>query len=615
MTAVYIQNRSPHRILKSMISEEAFFGKKPSVEHLRIFRCPVYIHVPKDKMKKLEPSGKKGIFVGYSDTSKAYRIYVPSQQKIEINRDVTFDEKIAFKKSIEDPIDSNDEEEYEDPKEESTCSPKDPSEEPDQPLEPVEPVVVPRNQKRLAWLESTLQEAERHKAPSGTFRESKRPKRFSSYATLMTSLVNAEPSTFEEAVKKKEWKEAMVEEYQSIMKNDVWEIVPRPEGKSVVTSKWVSKIKHAVDGSIDKYKARFVARGFSQQEGEDYDETFAPVARYTSIGAIISLATSMGWSLHQMDVKTAFLNGVIEEEVYIEKPQGFEVHPRETHVCRLKKALYGLKQAPRAWYARIDSYLTRLVFSKSYADPNLYYKVVNDAPMILLLYVDDLFMTGAESLIIQCKKELASEFDMKDLGLMHYYLGLEVWQKRGEILRYASNSDVKLHGFTDSDWAGSVDDRKSTSSICFSLGFAMISWASRKQKFVALNTAEAEYIAACDACTEATWLRKMVFGLFDQVLDSTVIHCDNQSCMKLSENPVFHDRLKHIEIKYYFLHDKVQKGEVILQYTSIDEQTTDILMKPLSKIKFVYLRDKLGLMEISPLVEREEMTSSIGREC
>jgi hypothetical protein len=150
-----------------------------------------------------------------------------------------------------------------------------------------------------------------------------------------------------------------MEEYQSIMENNVWEIVSRSERKSVVTSKCVYKIKHAVDGSIDKYKERFVAKGFSQQEGEDYDETFSVVARYTSIRAIISLATSMGWSLHQMDVKTAFLNGVIEEEVYIEKPQGFEVHPRETHVCRLKKALYGLKQAPRAWYARIDSYLTR----------------------------------------------------------------------------------------------------------------------------------------------------------------------------------------------------------------------------------------------------------------
>jgi hypothetical protein len=134
-----------------------------------------------------------------------------------------------------------------------------------------------------------------------------------------------------------------------------------------------------------------------------------------------------------MDVKTTFLNGTIEEEVYIEQPQGFEVHSRDTHVCKLKKALYGLKQAPRAWYARIDNYLIRLGFSKSHADLNLYYKVVNNATVILLLYVDDLFLTGAESLITQCKKELASEFDMKYLGLMHYYLGLEVWQKRGEV--------------------------------------------------------------------------------------------------------------------------------------------------------------------------------------
>jgi hypothetical protein len=159
---------------------------------------------------------------------------------------------------------------------------------------------------------------------------------------------------------------------------------------------------------------RFVARWFSQQEGEDYDETFALVSKY-----MISLAASMGWILHQMDVKITFLNGVIEEEVYIDKPQGFEVHPKETHVCRLKKVLYGLMQDPRAWYARIDSYLTRLGFSKSHAHPNLYYKVENNAPVILLLYVDDMFLTGAEPLIIQCKKELSTEFDMKDIGIIH----------------------------------------------------------------------------------------------------------------------------------------------------------------------------------------------------
>jgi hypothetical protein len=158
MTVVYVHNRSSHQILKNMTLEEAFSGKKSIVEHLRIFGCPVYTHVPKEKRKKLEPSGKKGKFIGYSESSKAYRIYVPGQQKVEINRDVKFDEKIGFRKSIEDSIDPNDEEEHEGPKEETTCSPK-------------------------------------H--------------------------LNVEPSTFEEAVKKKEWKEAMLEEYQSIMKNDV----------------------------------------------------------------------------------------------------------------------------------------------------------------------------------------------------------------------------------------------------------------------------------------------------------------------------------------------------------------------------------------------------------
>jgi len=129
----------------------------------------------------------------------------------------------------------------------------------------------------------------------------------------MTKLLDEVPTTFEEAIQKEHWKEAMMEEHQSIMKNEVWEIVPRPKEKSMVTSKWVYKIKHAEDGSVHKYKAIFVARGFSQKEGEDYDETFASVARYTSIRAIISLVASMGWNLDQMDVKTFFLNGAIEE--------------------------------------------------------------------------------------------------------------------------------------------------------------------------------------------------------------------------------------------------------------------------------------------------------------
>src|SRR5713226_5080227 len=153
-----------------------------------------------------------------------------------------------------------------------------------------------------------------------------------------------------------------------------------------------------------------------------------PLARYTSIRSVLALATVMKWKIHQMDVKTTFLNGVVEEEVYVEKPLSFETHDRESHVCRLKKSLYGLKQAPRTWYGRIDNFLSSLGFTKSKADSNLYCKVEDGNPVMLLLYVDDLFVTGTDGLIIDTKRKLAAEFKMKDLGMMHYFLGMEVWQ-------------------------------------------------------------------------------------------------------------------------------------------------------------------------------------------
>jgi hypothetical protein len=132
--------------------------------------------------------------------------------------------------------------------------------------------------------------------------------------------------------------------------------------------------------------------------------------------------------------------------------------------------------------------------------------------------------------------------------------------------------------------------------MCFILVSTMISWGRRKQKSVALITTEVEYIVACETCTEVIWLRKLISDLFDQIPESIIIHCDNQSCIRLSEHPVFHERSKHIEIKYYFIQYKVQEGEVNLEYISIDEQTTDILTKPLSRIKFAYFREKMGIM-------------------
>jgi hypothetical protein len=442
-TTVYVQNRLSHNELGFKTPEEMFSRKKPEVSHLKIFGCPVFIHIPKEKRNKLDPSGKNGIFVGYCEASKAFKIYIPGHHHIEINRDVTFDEDATLKKSRRCQLEEVYEEEpvaprvaesvrevprVAEPVKEVIASPDEEILEDHDIVEFQEPPQMTISHKiKPAWAGELIQDGEKYGVPEGTTRQVKRPKPFSSYMVLMCDLLEKEPTFFEEVIHKKEWADAMTEDYQSIIKNDVWEIVPRSKSKDVVSSKWLFKIKHVANGSIEKYKERFVARGFSQKEGIDYEETFAHVARYTSIRTIIALAAKMKWKLHPMDVKTAFLNGVIEEEVYIEQPQGFEVEDRKTDVWKLKKALYRLKQAPRAWYGRIDSFLTSLGFTKSKADSNLYFKVMNDESMILLLYVDDLFLTGEETLITECKKKLASLFEMKDLGLMHYFLGLELW--------------------------------------------------------------------------------------------------------------------------------------------------------------------------------------------
>eukprot|EP00253_Pinus_taeda_P005187 PITA_05187 len=184
---------------------------------------------------------------------------------------------------------------------------------------------------------------------------------------LVGECVATEPSSSEEAVQQPIWVDVMVEECDSIMRNSVWDVVPRLGDKSVVTSRWIYKVKQAADGNIEKHKARFFARGFSQVEGIEYDESFAPVARYSSIRSILALSAQMGWKIHQMDVKTTFLNGEIEEEVYIEQPEGFETFDRD------------------------------------------------------------------DELIKSCKKDLAREFEMKDMGLMHYFLGMKVWPRDGEV--------------------------------------------------------------------------------------------------------------------------------------------------------------------------------------
>jgi hypothetical protein len=218
---------------------------------------------------KLEPSRKKDTFVGYSETSKAYRIYVPGKKYVEVSRDVTFHEEVAFCRSKELPCDTKEQEAPSLEPSDSQLSGEQRQEAKEPSMDPIRDSIEcslekPPSKRKPAWCREILKEAEKHAAPKGTFRESRKPDKYSGLIAQLNLVIDSKPSTFDEATKHKVWKDAMIEEYESILRNYVWEVVPRPQGKSVVTSKWIYKIKHAADSSIEKFKARFVARGFSK---------------------------------------------------------------------------------------------------------------------------------------------------------------------------------------------------------------------------------------------------------------------------------------------------------------------------------------------------------------
>jgi hypothetical protein len=223
------------------------------------------------------------------------------------------------------------------------------------------------------------------------------------------------------------WEATMQEEYDSLLENQTWDLVPLPPGRKLVRCKWVYRTKREADGQVRRYKERLVAKGFQQIHGIDYDETFSPVANMDSIRLVLAIATAKGWEVHQMDVKNDFLHNDISEEIYMEQPHGF-IH-NSSLVCRLKKSLYGLKQTPRAWYEKMDSYLLSHDFVRCKSDCNVYMLRTTDSLMILVLYVDDLLITGSSaSTIVVVKDILHDRFSMTDMGPLHFFLGLEISQ-------------------------------------------------------------------------------------------------------------------------------------------------------------------------------------------
>jgi hypothetical protein len=235
------------------------------------------------------------------------------------------------------------------------------------------------------------------------------------------------PTNYRSALADANWRVAMTHEYQALIDNGTWRLVPQPPGANIVSGKWIYTRKYHSDGTLNRHKARWVVRGNNQQASIDYDETFSPVVKPATIRTVLSLAASRAWPFHQLDVKNAFLHGHLEETVYCQQPPGFVDPAAPDHVCLLQKSLYGLKQAPGAWYQRFAAFLRQLGFVASTSDTSLFVYKEGAQIAYLLLYVDDIILTASSSTLLQhIMAKLNSEFAMTDLGDLHHFLGIAV---------------------------------------------------------------------------------------------------------------------------------------------------------------------------------------------
>ncbi|KAM3297166.1 hypothetical protein ACQJBY_039175 [Aegilops geniculata] len=450
----------------------------------------------------------------------------------------------------------------------------------------------------------------------------------------------------------------MSEEFAALRHTNTWVLVPRPPGVNIVGCKWIFKTKHRPDGSVDKHKARLVARGFTQQQGIDYGDTFSPVVKPTTVRLVLSLAVSRGWCLRQID-----------------------------------RSIYGLKQSPRAWYARL------LGFVPSKADASLFIFSHGAIQIYMLVYVDDIVIAGSTPHVVDCLvQSLSASFPIKDLGRLEYFLGLEAsfhsggmtltqkkyaldllhrvnmenckststplatseslsrhsgallsiddsfryrsivgalqyltltrpdisfavnkvcqflsqptqvhWEAVKRILRYIKGTlDTGLRIrksrftgvsiFTDADWAGCVDDRRSTSGFAVFVGPNLISWSSKKQPTVSRSSTEAEYKALANGAAEAIWIDTVLTELGVTRQRTPILWCDNLGATYLTANPVFHARTKHIEIDFHFVRERVAVGKLEVRFISTDDQLADVFTKPATRQMLDRFRTNLNLV-------------------
>lgn len=449
-TSVYLKNRSPHRALNNLTPFEKFYNRKPNLSHLRVFGCRALIHVPECQRKKLDMKAVECIFVGYSDDPNSYMFRdAEYPRRFTKSRDVTFFEDCftglknnkndnpctmspvheQINRSVEFPVPVSEEHVLPEVTPHSIDKTSDMSQEEFHDAS-ADPLLGTKSdfQSETEEIENCPVTEER-RYPS---RDRKPP----DYYSYNTCVQNSEPQTYFEAMRDDDadnWKLAMNNEYDSLMKFNTWKLVDRPKRK-IIPCKWVYKVKTDEHGNITRYKARLVIKGFNQVEGVDYHETFSPVVRHSSLRTLFALAAEMDLKMHQFDVDTAFLNGDLEEEVFMHQPQGFVKKGDEDKVCLLQKSLYGLKQAPRAWNIKLYQTLTEIGFNRLSTEPCVYKKLLGSEIIILAVFVDDVIVFYKnDTSLVNVKNDLQKYFSLKDLGPLKYYLGLNIDSNAGKI--------------------------------------------------------------------------------------------------------------------------------------------------------------------------------------
>lgn len=697
-TAVYVRNRVTSRSLKEgMTPHHLWYGNPLDLSHLRIFGSDCFYTIPTKNVKKLDARANPAIFVGYFNQSKGYKLWDPAKRKMIVSRDVTFREIVKLEPETADSCSQNHIEPRGDAKVRFDVVTLDDEESTDDSLgfkghDNNEIEEMQQDDDDTSEDDESHAEESTPKSLRRSFRKFTKTKPFwKQYSSFSAVALAARivPISYQAAVAEDNidfWKPGIDREHDCLLRNNTWTIVDYLPGMHVLPSKYVFRIKNG------EPKARMVVLGCKQIFGLDYYDTFAPVVKFSTVRSLLAIVAAEDYECEQMDVVTAFLNGDLDEDIYMKIPEGLKDEANEGKVCKLNKALYGLKQAPRQWYAKIHEYLVNdLKFESSMNDPCLYIRKAAEVILIIALYVDDLLIIGNSKVDInRIKEEFKKRFEMKDLGPAEVMLGIEIsrdrqnrklhisqreyienilhrfrmgeskavstpmvretlqlsgdsqdflsedvpyrqavgcliylvsgsrpdisfavsklsqflekplqlhWTAVKRVMRYLSGTrtegimydgarGIEIEGFSDSDYAGDILKRKSTSGYVFLIAGGAVSWKSKKQPVTATSTCEAEYIACCAASKEAIWLSRILGDIRMLAIPQQVtIGIDNNGTIHLASNPTINERSKHIDVKFHFVRESVASKKIKIIHCSTENQLADPLTKPLDSVK------------------------------